>query len=300
MEFRAIKETELPQAKALWKQAFEDSDTYIDFNFSRNLDLSYSIGAFDGVFLACMLFMIKKNMACTLNGKTVEVYFIVGVATDKTYQRQGIASKILEEANRFLFNLGVPAVYLYPFNHQFYKKQGYHTVSWMKKVKLEKSSAAEPDKGFELKHYTKKHLPDAETLGGLYKTVGLKKHSFFIRTKQDFIDMMETMAVDDGRFIMAYQNDEPVGYVFYFLKRKKIIGTEALFLDAEAAKNAVSVLAKEYSGYIFLDDSFDIQGAETAEYAMMKIINFEEARRICGAASVEEILGVEVMILEQY
>ncbi len=300
MEFRAIKEEELPKAKTLWKQAFEDSDAYIDFNFSRNIDLSYSIGAFDGDVLACMLFMIKKSMACTLNGKTVEVYFIVGVATDKTYRRQGIASKILEEADRFLFNLGVPVVYLYPFNHQFYKKQGYHTVSWMKKVKLEKSNAADPGKGFELKHYTKKNLPDAEVLVGLYKTVGLTKHSFFVRSKQDFVDIMETMAVDDGRFTIAYQNDEPVGYVLYFLKRKKIIGTEALFLDAQAAKNAVSTLAKEHGGYIYLDDSFDIQGAETAEYAMMKIINFEAARRVCGAASVEEILGVEVMILEQY
>ena len=54
MEYRPIRTKEVFKAKALWKQAFGDSDAYIDFNFERNLDLAFSLGCFDG----------RKNSLC--------------------------------------------------------------------------------------------------------------------------------------------------------------------------------------------------------------------------------------------
>lgn len=300
MEFRPITDMELPKAKALWKQAFKDSDAYIDFNFKRNIDLEFSLGGFDKGDLATMLFMIRKTLACAHTGKVFEVYFIAGVATDEAYRRQGLASEILKKAYDFLYDRGVPVVYLYPFDHQFYKKQGFHTVSWMKKVTLKKSAFNKDEKSVTLKTYGRDELPDADVLLGLYSAYAKTKRSYFLRTRQDFIDMMDTLAVENGQVIIVSQNDKPVGYVLCYISQKKLDCTEVVFLNASGARAAVSLLAKEYSGFIYVDDAFEIENAETAEYAMMRIVNLKAAKHICGAASIEDVLGTEVMILEQY
>ncbi len=300
MEYRQITEADLPQAKLLWKQAFNDSDAYIDFNFERNIDLSFSLGGFDRERLATMLYMMKKTLACTLTGNRVDVYFIAGVATDEAYRRQGLASVILNSALEMLYAMKVPVVYLYPFEHQFYKKQGYHTISWMKKVTLGKTKFPDTQDDIVIRNYSRKEWPKPELLLDMYNHFAKRKRSYFLRTKTTFIDMLDTMAVDDGRASVLYRNEQPIGYALYYLKKKKIVSVETLFIDEEAAKAGISAMQKKFSGEIFVDDSFEIPDAETEEYAMMHIVNMEEAKRVFGAKTVEDILGIEVMILEQY
>ncbi|MEX1308597.1 MAG: GNAT family N-acetyltransferase [Eubacteriales bacterium] len=300
MEYRPIEKSELPKAKALWKQAFGDSDAYIDFNFERNIDLNDSLGVFDRGQLVSMLYMLKKMLACPEKKKNIDVYFIAGVATDKTYQHQGMASAIMKKAHQYLFNKGIPVVYLYPFDHGFYKKLGYHTVSWMKKVTLKKKCVHKADERVSLKDYNKKSLPDPNVLLKIYRAFAETKRSYFIRNAQDFRNIIETLAVDGGRVTVVYQGDEPVGYILYYLNKKKITCTEAVFLDQETAQAAINMMSNNYSGIIFVDDSFELENAETVDYTMMQIVDFEVAKRICGVLTVEDILGTEVMILEQY
>ena len=66
------------------------------------------------------------------------------------------------------------------------------------------------------------------------------------------------------------------------------------------ANGAIGALSQEYTGDVFLDDSFNIPDAETVEYTMVRIVNLEAAKKTCDMISIEEILSSDVMVLEQY
>jgi|GEM_PF-1791288 len=300
MEFRPITADDLPKAKALWKQAFLDTEAYIEFNFKNNIDLNDSIGCFDGDYLAAMLFMLKKTLAFSATKKETPVFFIAGVATDLKYRHKGIATQMMNKAQEFLYNKGIPVVYLYPFNHQFYKKQGYHTISWMKKVTFKKKCSLSVENPITFMNYDKTLFPEAATLLRLYTAYAESKTAYFKRTIEDFELMMKTMAIDNGRYAVVFQDDEPMGYVLYYIIDRKFHCVEAVFLNQEVADATINAICKEYSGFIYVDDAFKIKKATTQEYAMMQIVNIDKAKKVFGKTSVADILGVETTILEQY
>jgi len=296
MESRKLKDENIKQAKALWKQAFGDSDAYIDFNFQKNLDLEYSLGIFDSERLVCMLFMLSKKLI--FREKDMDTFFIAGVATDDEYRYKGLARRIMGEAKETLRNKGVTLVYLYPFNHNFYRKMDYHTVSWMRKIEFEKNE----NQSSELKAnwYSSNDRIDVKTLVDLYNMQAETKESYFDRKEKAYKLMLETMSMDDGRIVIFMREERPVGYVLYYIEEEKFNCLESVFLNKKTAESAIDEISKKYKGFLYIDDKFDIPGSAREEYAMMQIIDSSKARNFFEVKNDDEVFKREIMILEQY
>ncbi len=297
MECKVIDASELPQAKALWKQAFNDSDAYIQYNFNHNIRLENSLGLFDGKTLAAMLYMLPKTVICC--DIEIETYFIAGVATKNAYRNRGLARRLMEEARKTLYKMEIPVVYLYPFNHDFYKKLGYHTISWMRRIAL-KPPSADMDPAYTVKWHNSASPPDTTAMQMLYDAFALTKKAYFKRNVSDFEALMHTMFVDDGRAMIIYKNGMPAGYVCYFINQGRFEATESVFLDESAAEEAIRRIGEVYKGDVLIDDGYAIPESVSEPYAMMQIVNLKQAKKLYEARDAQEVLDVETMILEQY
>lgn len=72
-----------------------------------------------------------------LNGRAVACYGIAGVATLPEYRRRGFANHLLQQMLHALYAERAPLAILQAFNHDFYRKLGWETVSVIAHARLE-------------------------------------------------------------------------------------------------------------------------------------------------------------------
>lgn len=115
---------DIPALRSLWKEAFEDTDAF--------LDKFFSVG-----FCAdrCRLLTVKGQLAaalywfdCSWNDK--KVAYLYAVATKKEFQGQGLCRALMENTHKHLQALGYAGAALVPGNaglFSLYRKLGYQS-----------------------------------------------------------------------------------------------------------------------------------------------------------------------------
>ena len=131
----------------LWKQAFGDSDDFLDdffcVAFSEN---RYNVIEKDDQ-VAAMLYWFD----CAWNGK--KVAYIYAVATDEAFRNQGLCRALMEDTHRKLQQQGYAGAVLVPGNRglfDLYEKFGYVPFCNMQTVTIEAGS--EPSDLAKLRH----------------------------------------------------------------------------------------------------------------------------------------------------
>jgi len=286
MVVRKLEDKDLINAKKLWKQAFGDSDRYIDYNFSANLDLKNSLAIFIDDRLACMLFMLPKKIS--IDDKKMDTFFIAGVATDLDFRYQGYAKSLMAHAHEVLKNSGFSFVFLYPFNHDFYRKLGYQTVSHIKNVTFNTKSENAKTPDYDLTIYDASSNGVASRLNGIYNAYIKKFDSYFVRNEDTFDALLKTMRVENGQVAIITRNHIDVGYSIYYEIDGKADCVESVFLNRKAVKAFVNAMTCD--GFVYCDKDYDVKSSEIEEYAMVKLLGKEYA---C-------LTDHQILILEQY
>ena len=118
------KPTSTAPLRRLWKQAFGDTDAFLDsffaFGFSPDRCRQTTI---DGNLVAALYWF-----DCAFNGK--KIAYLYAIATDKAHRGKGLCRLLMEDTHRHLKNLGYTGALLVPANpglFDFYKKMGYRT-----------------------------------------------------------------------------------------------------------------------------------------------------------------------------
>ncbi|MCX7714514.1 MAG: GNAT family N-acetyltransferase [Clostridia bacterium] len=118
----------LPQIKALWKDAFFDSDAAIDFYFSnRHKNENMLVFTENGKVLS-MLSMLPLSLYA--QGNTFPARYIYAVATLTAFRGRGLSSALLDYAHNYMINQKIFASVLVPAStslFNFYKKRGYES-----------------------------------------------------------------------------------------------------------------------------------------------------------------------------
>lgn len=139
----------LPSLKELWKEAFGDTDEFIECFFSRGFSPERSLVATDNETLLGALYWL--DMEC--DGK--KIAYVYGVATAKAFRSKGIGSRLMNEAKDYLKAHGYALIALVPATSEvfrFYEGLGYKTFAYVdenifsasdKKVNVRKAEAAE-------------------------------------------------------------------------------------------------------------------------------------------------------------
>ncbi len=111
------------QIRYLWKSCFGDPQHYEDFYFDK-------IYTNNQVYAIVDKGMIHVNFyRCKVMGQEMMLPYIVGVATDEKYRRQGVMRRLLERVLWDLHEQKVPFAYLMPANVEYYKPFGFQSVS---------------------------------------------------------------------------------------------------------------------------------------------------------------------------
>ncbi len=111
------------ELRQLWKTAFGDTDRYIKYYFSSKADKSHICTDWEGDTLCAMAFFTPYSVM--YRGKECVAPYLVGVATDERFRRQGKMTKVLTEGLLAAKEEGAPVAFLCPENPEVYKKLGF-------------------------------------------------------------------------------------------------------------------------------------------------------------------------------
>ena len=114
--------SQIPQLKMLWQQAFGDTDDEINAFFKVGFSKKRCLCVTLGEEVAAALYWFD----CTLLDK--KIAYLYAIATEKNFQGQGIAGKLIAHTHKLLQNNGYAGTVLVPSEESlfgFYQRFGY-------------------------------------------------------------------------------------------------------------------------------------------------------------------------------
>ncbi len=128
--------TDIPSLKALWKEAFGDTDEFIDAFFRSAFSTERAICAFEEGKVASVLYYFN----CELDGK--KIAYLYAIATKKEYRGRGFCSLLMKELHERLSLLGYSGAILVPAGKElfaFYERLGYKTTAYIDELEIRAS-----------------------------------------------------------------------------------------------------------------------------------------------------------------
>ncbi len=222
MNVRLLDENDIPQAKALWKQAFSDSDAFIDWYFKNKVSSGNSIGLFDGG-LVSVLHMVPFKIS--VQGRHLSSVFITGAATEKKRRGEGLMRTVLKEALSLLRHRKIFMAHLYPFKHSFYENYGWATYSYVNRLSASRSIWQQGAEIFETTDYL--------VLDLMYRKMMRGFDGYVIRDKKEWLWRLGELESDGGKVAVVKKNDVPCAYMLYFGNNKKADIIETVYSDKQ-------------------------------------------------------------------
>ncbi len=125
---------DIPKLRALWKQAFGDSDSFLDIFFDTAFSESRCLFIPDEYGNPVSALYVFD---CTY-GK-VKAAYIYAVATDEKMRGRGLGALLMKDAEKYLRDLGYDAVLLLPASDRlraYYEKIGYRTATFVDVIEV--------------------------------------------------------------------------------------------------------------------------------------------------------------------
>lgn len=117
---------QIPGLRRLWKQAFGDSDEYLDLFFGTAFSPDRSLCAVEGETVAAAMYWLDSECC----GKRIA--YLYAVATDENFRGRGLCRQLTEEAHRILQARGYSGAVLVPAEPGLfimYGKMGYRNCA---------------------------------------------------------------------------------------------------------------------------------------------------------------------------
>ncbi len=111
-----LAEKEVHRIRPLWEKVFaEDSPVFTEYYFANKAESNLTFTRMDGEQIVSML-----HLAPYMTGRMEPVCYIVGVATEAKYRRQGLMADMMKEALQFMWEEKQPFTFLMPANPAYY------------------------------------------------------------------------------------------------------------------------------------------------------------------------------------
>lgn len=143
-------QNQIPALRRLWKEAFSDTDSYLDLFFDRGYAPDKAMCVTDGERVAAALYWLDMEYC---GGKIAYIY---AVATAKAYRGLGLCRKLMAETHRVLQSRGYAAAVLVPQDSglaKMYAAMGYLPGGGIRQMRCEAAEAAAPLKQVDSQTY---------------------------------------------------------------------------------------------------------------------------------------------------
>ena len=156
MRIDAPAPSQIPQLRELWKEAFGDTDAYLDLFFGT----AYSPDRCRCVTIGGQVASALYWFNCRFDRKPVA--YVYAVATAQTHRHQGLAAALLQNTHRHLKESGYAGAILVPASaslFDLYEKQGYHSGSEFAEFHAEADGSPLPLKQLSWTEYVRLRTP---------------------------------------------------------------------------------------------------------------------------------------------
>ena len=126
MTINSPTDRHIPALRMLWKEAFSDTDAFLDIFFETAFSKKRCRCVFDGDLPVSVLYIFD----CTYDDK--KVAYIYAVATLKDYRSRGLSSMLIRDTHSYLSENGYTGALLVPGERElfrFYERLGYKTAT---------------------------------------------------------------------------------------------------------------------------------------------------------------------------
>ena len=121
----------IPQLRQLWKQAFGDTDAFLDIFFG----VAFAPQRCRCVLMDGQVAAALYWFSCEAEGRSIA--YIYAVATSRQFRGQGLCRKLMADAHAHLKALGYAGALLVPGNEelrQMYRKMGYENMTGIRQL----------------------------------------------------------------------------------------------------------------------------------------------------------------------
>jgi predicted acetyltransferase len=278
MDVRLLEKTEIPQAKSLWKEAFGDSDAFIESYFANKILPGNSLGMFDGDLIS-VVHMIPYKIC--VQGMLLESAFIAGAATAKRKQGEGLMRTLLLESLRLMKKRGIVITHLYPFKHSFYEKFGWATYSYVHNKTASKATDRTDAEVVETKSW--------ELLAPLYERMMRGYDGYVIREQREWLWRLEELWADGGKVVLLIKNTAPSAYMLYYNGEEKAEVIEIVYTCEEDIQPLLAYALKENKRAEY----FTPAHKDASPYGMARIVDAEAFLRLFGAGDALKSIRVK-------
>ncbi len=299
----------------MWQRNFRDPAPYADFYFSEVYGKNELVLRLDEESEDLMGMIHLNPYLLSMRGKKMPAHYIVGVATDEDYRRQGVMRSLLAESFSVLKARGECLTYLMPADEAYYLPFDFRFGRpWLE---MECSMQGEPeDPGLIFlnrssdRGQTRKEDPAEEE-----NRDKAGRYDLFTRVSADYLDRLDKEAVADfGHMYLVYEGESYLGrfcaameYDCLILSRIYCLGDEDCRRDFLKKILAYSRRKFHYGHYqLILDHTWksalpgtgDLQGlrcmpAKEKDKIMFRILDLEELALYLKAAG-EGSLRIEI------
>ncbi len=260
-DIRLLCEDERPLAKALWKEAFNDSDAFINWYFANKLPEGSSLCMFEGGQLISIVHLIPYTIR--IQGKPVNSAFIAGVATALNRRGEGLMRTMLLESLSLLKSRGVFITHLYPFSHAFYEAFGWAAYSYVSRQKV---SAASRLRGTEVIE-----TADAAVLAPIYEGMMRAYDGYVVRGKREWQWRLGELKSDNGRCAVLLKDGRAGAYMLYHSTDGKADIIETVYRDEE---DIGALLAHVLSqGHHMAEYIIPSDGMDAVKHGMARVVD---------------------------
>ena len=126
MIIKSPEKEDIPQLRQLWKQAFEDTDAFLDIFFSTAFASERCLCVMEKGQVAAALYWFS----CQAGGQAIA--YIYAVATAKQFRGQGLCRKLMTHTHSHLKDLGYAGALLVPGDaglRKMYQAMGYEDMT---------------------------------------------------------------------------------------------------------------------------------------------------------------------------
>lgn len=129
---RKLNPEENIRARELYEEVFpEDDEQFVDYYFSWKTkdNVIYAAENEEGIQATVHL----NPFWVYWNGEVQRMHYIVAVATRKEYRHQGLMRRLLEMAEKDMWEAGEKFTFLMPANENIYRPFGYRYFAWQRR-----------------------------------------------------------------------------------------------------------------------------------------------------------------------
>jgi predicted acetyltransferase len=257
-----------------WKEAFEHDDGgSIDHYFNAYYNPKECYLLKEGDVILSSLQVHRHVMV--LQGKRIEVSFIVGVLTPPEFRKKGYMKQLMEEVLDILEHQNLITV-LQAYIPEIYEPFGFQKIYRRKRFLIDRSMV--PVLSSQGISYT----VDAKELQTFYKQFVSHFDGYFLREDGYFDKRFDELKAEGGRVMVLKEQGVVKGYCMFSIGNKQIDIDEMLYVDAISLLKMVNVLLNGKDKIILHvsageDLSRILQGSSATleEYMSVRINDFD-------------------------